>query len=110
MTDRAQIDVLLRQIRAVFDAAPGEYARIGDEVGHVANGFDRITVSWPHVRTAPDTLGRTVTALDELLDESVYHIALVTTPYRLNEHLRHLPIGQALDFTAAFGDELPKAD
>ena len=108
--DRPQVHHLLGQVRAVLDATPGEYARIGDELGHVANAFDRITMAWPHGRVEPEALARAVAALDELLDESVYHIALVTTPQRLNQHLRHLPIGQALDFTAAFGDELPNPE
>jgi hypothetical protein len=108
--DRAQVVQLLTHVRAVLDGAPGEYARIGDEVGHVANAFDRVAMGWPRGRTSPEALTQAVAALDELLDEAVYHIALVTTPQRLNEHLRHLPIGQALDFTAAFGDELTNSE
>jgi hypothetical protein len=73
----------------------------------VANAFDRVAMEWPRGGVAPASLASTVAALNELLDESIYHIALVTTPKRLNDHLRHLPIGQALDFAAAFGDELP---
>jgi hypothetical protein len=108
--DRAQVAQLLDHVRAVLDAAPGEYARIGDEVGFVANAFDRVAMEWPRGRVSGASLAPTIAALNELLDESIYHIALVTTPKRLNDHLRHLPIGQALDFAAAFGDELPNPE
>lgn len=108
--DRPQVVELLARARAVFDASPGEYARVGDAVGHLANGFDRITLGWPRAGVPAEELAQAVATLEGLLDEAIYHIALVTTPVRLNEHLRHLPVGQALDFAGAFGDELPKAE
>lgn len=104
--DRARIMELLTHVRSVFDVAPRQYARIGDEIGHVANALDRIALDWPRPGVKVDTLARTAGTLDALLDEAIYHVALVTTPARLNDHLRTLPIGQALDFEGAFGDEL----
>jgi hypothetical protein len=108
--DRAQVEQLLGHVRAILDATPGEYARIGDEVAFVANAFDRVAMEWPRGRVDAASLAPTIVALNEFLDESICHIALVTTPKRLNDHLRHLPIGQPLDFAAAFGDELPNPE
>jgi hypothetical protein len=105
--DRTQVDTLLVRIRVIFEEAPAEYARVGDEVAHVANDFDRIARAWPRGSVSRDALTGAITTLDDLLEEAIYHIALVTTPQRVNEHLRSLPIGQALDFEMAFGDELP---
>lgn len=108
--NRTQIDSRLAQIRSLFHQSPQEYDWCGDEVTEIENLWDRVLSNWPDTtRPVEDSLRR-LDALDNHLDQVIYHCEALTVPSRLNVFLRNLRVGQPLDFHRTFEDELPRRE
>jgi hypothetical protein len=104
--DRPRVEKLLMQLRYIMQVAPKLYDWAGDTITRIENHWYKAVDSWPNAKTPVANLGLPQAPLNEV----VYNSALLTVPGRVNEHLRNVHVGQALDFHDAFVDELPLED
>ncbi len=98
-----QIKNRLHDLRELINENSQLYDWAGDEITHIENLWERISLSWPK-------LPEKITYTDQLLSELVFHAGLLTIPSRVNQHLDAVRIGQPFDFHKAFEDELPQSD
>jgi hypothetical protein len=108
--NRGQIEERLSDIRQLFRQEPQQYDWCGDEVTEIENDWERVVDGWPDLKRPVDETLRLIDAIDQYLDEIVFHTGSLTIPSRLDDHLKNLRVGQALDFHLAFEDELPKRE
>jgi len=124
-----QIATRIRDLRAMMNSTAELYSRYGDDITTIENYWERVTLNWPpppskhlvpetgdkeKVVIQPDEeitvangILRCAKAAVEDIDDIIYQTALLTIPERLNLQLEQIRIGQALDFNAAFKDEIP---
>jgi len=110
VSNRPQIERMLKEIDALCEANADLYKWAGAEVSQVENLFERVVIRWPGTAAEPSALMPVLDALDTLLDRAVYAAGMLTTADRLEDHLKTLRVGQSLDFNATFADELPKEE
>lgn len=124
-----QIGTRIRDLRALMNSTPNLYSRYGDDITNIENFWERVTLNWPpppSTKLVPETGDKEkvviqpdeeITVANGILrcakeaindiDDIIYQTALLTIPERLNLQLEQIRIGQALDFHAAFKDEIP---
>jgi hypothetical protein len=79
------------------------------------NLWQRTVSTLPGLRPASGQIDEThirggLERSEGLLNELIWHAALVTIPSRLEQHLRSLRVGGRLRFDEAFADELPRPE
>ncbi|MDX2079008.1 MAG: hypothetical protein SFZ02_21430 [bacterium] len=124
-----QIATRIRDLRAMMNSDSFLYSRYGDDITIIENFWERMTLNWPPPPSKdiiPETGDKDkvvinpdeeITVANAILryakdavtdiDNIIYQTALLTIPERLNLQLEQIRIGQALDFHAAFKDEIP---
>lgn len=127
-----QIGTRIRDLRALMNSTANLYSRYGDDITNIENFWERVTLNWPpppSAKLVPETGDKEkvviqpdeeITVANGILrcakeaindiDDIIYQTALLTIPERLNLQLEQIRIGQALDFNAAFKDEIPNDD
>jgi hypothetical protein len=95
----------LLKIRQVFDAAPDQYEWAADAVTTIALRWSegKAAASEPGVGAAK-RLDHVLDALDRI----IYQCESLSLSPSVNDVLRNLIVGQALDIEFEFGDEFPK--
>jgi len=85
-----------------------------DQVINIEIAWERVEFHLDRLRAAvedgkgADSIVLTTTLeIEAYLQRMIFLIGVLTIPGRVNEHLRQLRIGQALDFHRDFADELP---
>jgi hypothetical protein len=124
-----QIATRIRDFRSLMNSDSLLYSRYGDDITIIENFWERVTLNWPPPPSKdiiPETGDKEkvvinpdeeITVANSILrcakdavtdiDNIIYQTALLTIPERLNLQLEQIRIGQALDFHAAFKDEIP---
>ena len=103
---RQELGRYLEEAASFVRSAPALHDRIGDEVTRIVDLYVRCSADWPvETDTGADLLQR-LERLEPLFCDMIYHCGLVTIPSRVNQHLRTLRVGQRLDMTRTFRDEL----
>ncbi|HRF94201.1 MAG TPA: hypothetical protein PLZ51_03360, partial [Aggregatilineales bacterium] len=124
-----QIATRIRDFRSLMNSDSLLYSRYGDDITIIENFWERVTLNWPpppSKEIIPETGDKEkvvinpdeeITVANGILrcakdavtdiDNIIYQTALLTIPERLNLQLEQIRIGQALDFHAAFKDEIP---
>ncbi len=124
-----QIATRIRDFRSLMNSDSLLYSRYGDDITIIENFWERVTLNWPpppSKEIIPETGDKEkvvinpdeeITVANAILryakdavtdiDNIIYQTALLTIPERLNLQLEQIRIGQALDFHAAFKDEIP---
>jgi hypothetical protein len=97
---------VLRELRALLKADPEVASSGTDTVVSIENSLDAAKRDWPETKSI-DNAEMQARDAKGALDDIVLDCGLVTIPTRLNEHLKTVRVGQALDFKANFKDELP---
>ena len=124
-----QINVRIRELRSLMNSTASLYSRYGDDITTIENFWERVTLNWPPPpakEIIPETVGKEAVVINpdeeitmanfilrcakeavDDIDDVIYQTALLTIPERLNLQLEQIRIGQALDFHAAFKNEIP---
>ena len=106
----AAVETRLNTIRLqLFAEQPSLWDECGDEVRHIDNLWNRTLGEWPETATTTDDLAVRVGRLRALIKQLLFLTGRLTIPHRLNLHLESVRVGKALDFHAAFADEVPDA-
>jgi hypothetical protein len=106
---RSNIEAALDEIQQdVFRRSPKLWSDCGDEVTHINNLWNRVISDWPTTDDR-DQLTPRLARLTTNLSEILIHTARLTVANRLNAHLETVRIGKAVNFDAAFSDEIPDA-
>jgi hypothetical protein len=105
--NKKNVTDLLTQLKTIFVAHHALYNYFGDEISHVANLWDRTIENWPAETDAENQAAGKLAEIEKWLREVIWHCGFVTIPPRINEHLKGLRAGQALNFHKNFIDELP---
>ena len=110
--NRNQINERFTSIRSLLDRNSQLYDWAGDEITQLENYWERACLGWTalQVKDTPfdeDKVLNEINRIDKFLDRLIFHSGLLTIPSRVNLHMRHLRIGQPLDFHDAFKDEMP---
>jgi len=117
--NRGRVAGLLRRLRGLMEAHPTLHQWCADQIIHIENCWERVEYHLDRLRallgSGEDGVGGDGAAVlacagevDARLQQMVFLAAYLTIPQRVNEHLRQLRIGQALDFHRDFADELPE--
>jgi hypothetical protein len=112
--NRGRIAGLLGRLRGLMEAHPTLHQWCADQIIHIENCWERVEFHLDRLRALLEGGGGDGAALacaaevDARLQQMVFLAAYLTIPQRVNEHLRQLRIGQALDFHRDFADELPE--
>jgi hypothetical protein len=102
---------LVGDLERRIETDPFVAKRMGDELTNITNALKRATFLWTSLLTdAPrgDALVLRLAPIGSELENAVWRCGFLTIPDRVSEHLRDLRIGQGLDFTTNFKDELPR--
>lgn len=113
------VDERFRSIDRLLEEHPDIRDWCSDTVTGLGNYWERMKGKWGDSPTVPDARNasahqlyaesvlRRVTGAAEYIPPIIRDIGMLTIPPRVNQHLRNLRVGQALDFHAAFKDEMP---
>lgn len=107
-----QIQKRIDSLRTLLDTIPCIYDLTGDEITNIENLFQRVSLAWEELSEEgnpidTEQLLNRIANINKMLGEIIFHACLLTIPTRINQHLKHLRIGQTLDFHEFFKDELP---
>jgi len=103
-----RIALLIDEVRALLNEDDELYAAWGDIVGRVQVAWDQAGGNWLKIVAAetPQDCSRQLSRVVADLDSVIYDCCVITVPERIKEHLKLLPIGGPLNFSAAYSDEL----
>jgi hypothetical protein len=112
--NRERVCDLLGRLHAWMEEHAVLHQWCADQVIHIENAWERVEFHLERLRAAVDEgkAGDAVVLtasmeIDRQCERMILLIGFLTIPGRVNEHLRQLRIGQALDFHRDFVDELP---
>lgn len=109
--NKTQIEERLSALRDLLLKQPELYDQQGDEIARIENLWERVKLNWPNPTEKDDAvIIRQIANVDQDLSELIYHAGYLTIPWRVNQHLEQLRIGQSLDFHSTFEDEMPKPE
>ena len=108
--NRAAVADRLLKLRAAMEADAELYQWYGDEVTTIENAWERATTDWPIESLSVSDVQNRIERVRAWLRDMIYHAGFITIPDRTNHRLRHLRVGQSLDFYENFKDEMPLAD
>jgi hypothetical protein len=102
-----RIASLLEEICTISYGDGRAYSAYGDALGRIQIAWDKVEADWRKVvaargRDCSRQLSRMASALDSL----IYDSCEITIPSRIQDHLKLLPIGGALNFRDAYAQEL----
>ncbi|MCB9706799.1 MAG: hypothetical protein H6711_33450 [Myxococcales bacterium] len=111
--NRDRITTLLTRLHQWMEEHALLHQWCADQVIHIENAWERVEFHLDRLREVIEA-GRSSDArvlssaleIARQLERMVFLIGYLTIPQRVNEHLRQLRIGQALDFHRDFADEL----
>jgi hypothetical protein len=103
------VEEALREATLLLGRAPVLFDQWGDSVREIDSCWNRMLAARPPAEATAVDLARAGTLSAPLAARILYLVAIVTVPPRLNDHLRAVRVGKALDFSEAFADELPDA-
>jgi hypothetical protein len=105
---RRKIDRRLLVIEELWFAFPELHKWAADQLERFRNVLDQIVILAERLPLRGAEVAWSAADIDLLVDECGYRLALLTTPDRLNDQLRAVWPGQALDLEKVLRDELPK--
>ncbi|MCA9656882.1 MAG: hypothetical protein KC486_00925 [Myxococcales bacterium] len=112
--NRERVCDLLGRLHAWMEEHAVLHQWCADQVIHIENAWERVEFHLDRLRAAVeegkagDAVVLTASMeIDRQCERMILLIGFLTIPGRVNEHLRQLRIGQALDFHRDFVDELP---
>lgn len=112
--NRGRIAGLIDRLHLWMDGNAELHQWCADQVIHIENQWERVEYHLDRVRAevaagraGDGTILSATLEVERHIDRMIYLIGYLTIPGRVNEHLRQLRIGQALDFHRDFADELP---
>jgi hypothetical protein len=105
-SNRHEVDVRLAEIDEILRTCPRLHDHVGDELATIDNLWRRVDGLLAAPGGTPIEARATLDAVRPLMADVEWHVALVTLPQRLNQHLSTLRVGGQLSFDDAFGDEL----
>jgi hypothetical protein len=102
-----RMELLVGEIRTLLNESDDLYSGWGDTVGQIQVAWNQAYVDWQKIvgsnaKDCSRQLSRVVVTLDSI----IYNCCVITVPDRITAHLKLLPIGGALNFREAYGDEL----
>ncbi|MEZ4449377.1 MAG: hypothetical protein R3B09_07855 [Nannocystaceae bacterium] len=113
--NRGRIAALIERLHRWMDHHPDLHQWCADQVIHIENQWERVEFHLDRIRgevaggrAGDSTVLSATLEIERHIDRMIFLIGYLTIPGRVNEHLRQLRIGQALDFHRDFADELPE--
>jgi hypothetical protein len=107
--DSKIVDDRIVKLTVLFEADDALYDDCGDEILTIGNEWARALAELPKQYKLADHVAfeAAITTAAKTLADVIWHVALVTIPGRVNQHLATISVGGRLDFAAMFSDELP---
>lgn len=109
----AVVDERLRSLRAFFDNHWEYYGWIADEATHIENSWEQADLALKRLldgTTDLESAQLDLAVVREQLASIVLRVGFLTVPWRANEHLKGLRVGQPFYFHEAFVDEVEKEE
>jgi len=103
----------LEVLRTLMENAdPTLYQQDGSEITAIEHEWARVAPNWPacpESRQPLDvyTMLTQIEEVEQILCQVVIHVEKLTLPDRVNNQLKLMRIGQAIDFQAEYSDEIP---